>query len=624
MRKEHWSKLEGQERAAEALGVARRLWDESATYRDHCRGILQRYHGTALQRYDDEDRELGFGLTRSMVSTVVSRIGALQAPRAQFVTSDAEWSTRRKASRLDDFFDALSLQECQPYSSVHDLRIAVFQDAVMVGRGWAQMSADEAGARIVTERVLPWEVMWDAADARYGCPREWWRCYPIARSSLSAWYPDDAQHIEDAASAPDDGVQDAALDWHGASFANEDRVMVYECWRSSAGQEEGAHLVLLDARGGPVALLDEGWDFSGPPLIGMQWDHPVIGARGLSLSDEVAPIEGAVNEHLWRMQDVIRRTSLNTLLVQESSLVPEQTIDASVVKYVGSEKPELSTPAPFDATHMQWLQSLWGKAFELTGIGQMAATGERQPGMSSGAAIRASATQQDLRFAWLTRQQGDFIVQWAKWGNRLLGKLSEAGVDVVARVAGAKSMRSMQYKSLELGEDDFLVQVHPVSEAKGSPAARLEGAEELLQRGLLTPQQYSLARSGSLDLPYWQKWASRQEELIDSYIDRWLDATPEEAERIKESGGYYDEERGIPMVPVPEHWLDIGGASVQVALAYMEAQMDGAPDYVLGYLRTFLAGCDQVAKEIAAAQPPPPPTDGGPMQGAPGPTAGVV
>jgi hypothetical protein len=562
-----------------------------------------------------------------MVSTVVSRIGALQAPRAQFVTSDAEWSTRRKASRLDDFFDALALQECPPYVSVHDLRIAIFQDAALMGRGWAAMCGDEEGARVLTERVLPWEIVYDSRDARYGCPREWWRVYPMSRDALISRYGHKSE-VEQAPSAPDDTVAQSALDWCGQTTLTQERVQVFECWRVSVGEDPGRHCIGIEGGSGPLLLLDEEWEFDSPPLIGMQWDHPIVGARGLSLADEVRTSENAVNEHLLRMQDVIRRTSISQLLAMRGSVGgDEDTVDASITWYDG-QPPQLYAPAPFDASHMQWAQTLWGKAFELTGIGQMAATGERQPGMSSGAAIRASASQQDLRFAWLTRQQGDFIVQWARWGNRLLSKMAANGVDAMARIPGQSSMRTVQFRSLELGEDDYLVQVHPVSEAKNSPAARLEEAEELLQRGLLSPQQYAAARSGSLDTPHWRKWATRQEELIDRYIERWLDATPEDAERIKDNGGYWNEERGIPMVPTPDMWMDVGSASVQVALAYMDAQMESAPDYVLQYMRTFLANCDLVAKKLAeAAGPPPeqvPPTADGAGQGAPPPIPGEM
>lgn len=628
MQEPHWTELEGSDRARECLATGEALWCEGASYRSACREALRRYHGTAELGYEtsngqSDQRPLAWGMTRSMVSTVVSRIGALQAPRAQFVTSDAEWGTRRKASKLDDFFDALALQECHPYTSVHDLRIAILQDAALMGRGWAQLSADPEGARIVTERVLPWEVCYDSRDARYGCPREWWRVYPIGRMALAAAYPEHAQQIESAQAATEDGVSDAALDWYASGFSRQDRVQVYECWRVAVGEDEGRHVIGIHGQSGDLLLLDEEWEFEGPPLVSMQWDHAIVGARGLSLADEVRTSEDAVNEHLWRMQNAIRRTSVNTLLAMDGAVIDGDTVDTGIIRYTGAP-PQLYSPPPFDASHMQWAQTLWGKAFELTGIGQMAATGERQPGMTSGAAIRASASQQDLRFAWLTRQQGDFIVQWARWGNRLLGKLAADGVDVMARVPGATSMRRVEYRSLELGEDDFLVQVHPVSESKGSPAARLEEAEELLQRGLLTPQQYAAATSGSLDTPYWRKWSTRQEELVDCYIERWMDATPEDVERVRANGGYWDEERGIPMVPTPEMWMDIGAASVQVALSYMEAQMESAPDYVLQYMRTFLAGCDLVAKKIAesAAPPPPPPTEDGPAQGAPGPIHG--
>lgn len=565
-----------------ATELAKRLWQQQSPARTLARRHLERYHGASLLPANwqyafqlQEDLPLVWNLTRSFVSTVVARVGASSSPKVQFVTSDANWSTRRKAQKLDQFVDALALQAAPPFQSIHELRTALLRDACLFGRGIAQVSADPEAGRVVTERVLPWEYLFDGRDARYNCPSEVARAYPIARHTLQAWFPDRAEDID---AAKDASILDLESELGLVSVPTRvirDQVQIYEVWVVAAGPDApGRHIMILD--GSLEPLVDEEYTLESPPFAIIYWDHPLIGGWNQSLADETAPLEDEINRSLLRLSDSARRTALNVVYYSGDSVDPkviEDTADAVAIQYQGQTPPLLQQAQAINPSMVEWLQLLASKAHDITGISEMAATGAREPGLSSGAAVRAVSAQQSQRFAWLWRQIENWQIQWAKLAIAAVRHIADQDESYLVRWPGAGFLKSIKWKEVDLDEDQFIVQIYAVGQEKNTPADRLQRAEELYQSGVISLQSYEAIVNGSQDTKAETRQQSIQRELINSYIEHWLDATDEQM-----ASGMWDEEKQIKLIPPPIKWLQLNDAVLQVALAYLEAELNGAPD----------------------------------------------
>jgi hypothetical protein len=522
-----------------------------------------------------DDIPLVWNLTRSFIGTVVSHVAAAVDPKIQFVTSNADWQTQRKAKKLDQFTEALALQPAPPFSNVAELRTAVFRDACLFRRGAAQISADDENACVLTERVLPWELLSDRRDARYNNPCELARCYPMSRHALHDWFPDRRADIDGAKEATAIELElEFGFDASNTKISH-DHVQVYEIWiNAPSPNKKGRHIMVLE--GVTPALIDEDYGLQYPPFAFIYWDHPIIGGTSQSLSDEVAPIEDEVNRTVQRMADAARRTSLNVIFKKAGSVddaAMEDTKDATVIEYTGDQPPVMVQAQAVNPSMVQWVEMQKTVANDLCGISEMAQTGSREPNMPSAAAQRAVSSEQSKRLAWLSRQLENWQVRWAQLSIHAVRTIADAKPNFAARWPGAGFLRSIKWKDVDLNDDQYVIQTYPVGETKGRPEDRLSRAEEAFTKGAISITTYQAIKDGTEDYEAETREQSVQRELIDRYIDNWLDATDEQM-----ASNYIDAERGQMLVPPPIKYLNLSDGILQVAMAYLQAELDGAPD----------------------------------------------
>lgn len=565
-----------------AIEFAQRLWSQNQVVRTRVRRHIERYHGASLNPVDwratfclQTDLPLVWNLTRSLVGTVVANVGAANYPKVQFVTSDATWATRRKAQKLDQFVDALALQPCPPYTSQHELRVSCLRDACLFSRGFAQVIADVDLGRVISERVLPWELMWDTRDARYNCPSEIVRAYPMSVRALTAWVPERKNEIRLAKEATTVDLELELGITPLPSRVSHDQRQVYELWILAQSPDmPGRHVVCCD--GIPEPLIDEKYELTYSPFVGIFWDHPIVGGVNHSLADEIGPIEDSINRTLLRLEDSARRTALNTIFYKSGTITTEdleETADAACVEYTGEVPPVLVQAQAVNPSMVEWLQLQKAVGNDLTGISEMSQTGSREPGLPSAAAQRAVAAQQSKRLAWLSKQVEAFQVQWARLVVNAVRTVAEHNKDFEAKWPGAGFLRTIKWADVDLDDDQYFLQVHPVGSTKNSPADRIQRAEELYAKGVIQLATYEAIINGTQDVQAETKQQNVQRELIGRYIDQWLDATDEQLKT-----GWVNEQAGQRLVPPPIKWLDLPDAVTQVALAYLDAQLDQAPD----------------------------------------------
>lgn len=608
MIEKHWSELRGDDRAKQAYEHASQCYNAFAGFRQKCQRNLWRYEGSidkdGPNDFGEGRTEIAMDITRAQVSTVVARVGALQLPKVQVITSDADWRVRRNAAKVDQFIDGLLAAPTGTHDSAHSLRIDCFRDAVLFGMGIAYPRPDLQTGRVTTERVLPWEICCDPIDARQRSPREVWRRYPLSLRQLRARYQGSKRSLKaelDNAEKytakgeedvhPVGAVSTSLFSW---AVARNDQVVVWEGWllaspeTANTDEPDGRHVVIVRCGGAPVFVVDEPSSLIESPFAVMYWDPPVVGPVPYSLADENAATEDAINRLWYRISDTIDRTAMQWLLIPEGAQDDDKKIpdcDAGILRYAGQVPPTVVSPPAISQSHLELVRYLRDDMFEARGISQMAATGERQPGVgTSGAAVRAVQSVQSQRFAWIARQNQQFLVQLARLSIAAVRSIVDEGKGFSVKAAN-KFLRSISWSDIDMDDDQFELLIVPIGESKGSPEDRLERAEELFARGLIPPASYLAMTSGTLDVRAEERLETEQKDLVEAYMERWLDA-PEDHSM------WFDEKNQIPYLPEPLKYLDLPAALRQVCLGYLRCEKDGAPDHVRDLFLQWMAMCN--------------------------------
>lgn len=596
----HWTELKGSNKYQEAISVAENLYSKNSWFREKCKRNLERYVGTSKISTDKTDFFPYVNISKSQVDTIVSLLAANQNPKVQFVTSDADWVTKRKSQKLDQFIDALSNQPFGSYASIHDMRTAALRDACIFGVSYVQVLADIDVGRVLSERVLPWEVYYEQMDCKYNDPVETWRIYTLSKQALKEWFPEKEDYI-DAASGSSFDVTfnfDLLNSYNGAK-SSEDHIQVFEVWRKPISiNTKGQHLLLFRAAGQSISLIDEEWELTTSPFVTIYFNKPVVYNNVVSLLDTNENIEDVLNIYSYRIFDVANRTSSNVLLIPEGSMTEDQindTVDAQVISYTPNPSgatPQWIQPPSISQSHLQYIDILKNQLNEISGISQLAQQGERTPGLNSGAAIRASNQIQSKRLAELWRQIENWMLQWARLVIASLRTISEEFPDFSTKWAGGSYLKQIKWSEVSLEDDQFELQIYPVSESKNTPADRIARAEDMFAKGLISKESYGAIVNGPLDYQSEVTNAANQKRYIDKLISQWLDASDEQIE-----SGFIDykaDEPENPLVPTPIKFMNMPDAIVQVAQAYLGSEIDGAPDKIKQLFRTYLENLDAV------------------------------
>lgn len=551
------------------------------------------YHTAGQLNVGDGDGvPLRWATERSLANTAQAKIAGRQRPKSQFVTSDADWETKRKAQKLDRCVEATCLRPQGAYADFWEVAQRVFLDSCIFPDACAmKFTADVENERVCIDRVLPWEIYVDPLESQNGQPLSLFHVYPYDRDSLASQFPDREEEIFRATEYQDDLTKQTA----GTSRVA-DQIKVREAWRLPLSKTmKGRHVIAIDGPGGGVVLLDEPWERREFPFIFLRWAWEVLGFGAVSLVEEVMPICDEVNDAVRRSQDVIKRTSQAICIYEEGSVRDEDLItneDAICIRITpGAKPPQWIAPEALNPQVLQWIQLQDQKAYEISGISQMSASSRKEQGVTAGVAIRTLADMETERFAIVFKKyETACAVEAARQIVACNDEIANDNKNYTLNWRGEASLRAYKWTDVKLPDSAY--DVYPVSGIKNTPTDRLQLAEELNASGKLSDDAL-LRVIEYLDAKQEVDKAGKQRQLIERYIDQWLDATP----KAQQDGSF----RYRPPIP----WMpSLEDAMVQVAEAYLDAQLDGIPAFNEEFFLTFMRQLDDemTKKGLRASQ----------------------
>lgn len=525
---------------------------------------------------------LRYNVVSSIVDTLVNKIGSKKI-RPAVATYGADWELRGRAKKLEKYVEGVFYA-----SNYYEIAADVLKDACLFGIGYLHIFDD--GEDIKLERVSPEEITVDEESARYGNPREMYRSKLIPRDVLQREYPDAAEKLELHSTFEDAGEIT-------------DQIEVIEAFHLAVGEHHGRHCICTSEL---VLYDDKEWELEEFPIIPFWVKKRPLHWTGIGLAEEAISLQRELDKELLRIERIRDTHSRPIMAVKNGSIKKGQlqkpTDNTIVIEYAEDIPVFLNQPTGDEK--LNYVEMLYQKIYQLTGVSAMAAQADKPAGDWSGIALRNLADQQTNRFAVLETRFGDLSVNVGRGiinSSRVLYKNRSKKVVF----ASTRYVETIDWKDAAIDEENFHLKFHPASLLPTTPQGMVQTAHDLLQTGLFTPDQLKQ----QLDHPDMEQfWSQEQADKndIQMIIDKML----------------YEDEY---LPPIKYQNLALG--LDQVNRAYLQARSQGAPDDVLDNLLQWLDDADALLAELEEEQKrkqAPPAAPQGPPEGAPAGPEGVM
>jgi hypothetical protein len=307
----------------------------------------------------------------------------------------------------------------------------------------------------------------------------------------------------------------------------------------------------------------------------------------MGLAEQLGPIQLEINKICIRIQEAIDQVARPNIFVSaQANIIPQHisSIPGAVIKVNGNPQQSVMSMVPeaMSAEVYSWLDYLYTKAYEVTGVSQMSAQSQKPAGLNSGAALRTFEDIESGRFELTAQRYEDFFCQASTIILALSKELFSDGVSNKINVKDHKFLETIDWKNASLEDDEFEMEMFSVSSLPNSPGGRLQTVTELMQAG------------------YFDK--TRALELLNfPDIDDAIDLATAGLENAKM---VVDKIRWEGVYTVPNSLMNVQACMELAHNAYLEATMQDTPEKNLELLMTFIADCQAL---ILKANPPPPP-----------------
>ncbi len=518
---------------------------------------------------------ISWNCVQSATDTVAARI-AKNKPKPLFLSSGGDYKIQRKAKLLNKFVDGVLYE-----NDAYKVGVQAFIDGCVWGDGFVHVFAENKRVRF--ERVLASELWVDDLDGFYGEPRAMHRSKDVDREVLrelaKAWIKDDPKRLNLALVKIND-VTPSNPDQTADYIA--DKVEVVESWHLRSGPDatDGKHVICIKG----CVLVEEEWEHDFFPFARFQWCPRLYGYWSQGLAEQLQNIQLEINLILQTIkQSFWKGGTFRVFLPIGSKIAKDQITNqiGTVVSYTGNTAPVVVTPALVQPEIFQHLQSLWDKAFEQAGVSQLQAAAQKPAGLDSGVAMREYNDIASDRFMTIGQGYERFFLDLAKLSIATVKDITKGHGSYKVKVPSKeKFIDEVDWKDVNLSEDQYVLKCFPVSSLPQEPAGRMATIQEWVQAGWISPRQGRRL----MDFPDLEM-AESLSSAAEDYLTMILDQMVEEDEDVSEP---------------PEPYDDLALARELALEYYQRGKTQHLEEHKLDRLRRFL---DQIqAIEDQAAQ----------------------
>lgn len=506
-----------------------------------------------------------YNVCQSVIDTIVAKMSK-NKPKPLFLTSGGDYKLIRKAKKLNKFSDGIFYE-----NSAYKLGPEILRDAEVYGDGILHIF--EQYGRVKWERVVATELVVDTIETMYGHARQMHRIKAMDRGVVRDLFPGNNKIVDVANSTSGDLT--------GMYVNIADLVTVSESWHLPSGPDadDGLHVISLENG----ELFSEKWTKDYFPFVFIRSSKRLFGFWGQGAVERLQSIQLEINKILWVIQRSMHLHGTYRVWIKTGSKLPKEHINNDIgAVLVSDEKPEYLSSSFIPQEYFNHLTTLKNQAYEQEGVSQLSATSKKPAGLDSGKALREYNDIESDRFTVLGQAYENFFLDAAKLSIAVAKEIYEEKGKYEVQVPGKRFTETIDWKDIDLEEDEYIMKCYPVSSLPDDPAGRLQTIQEYTQAGILSIRQGRRL----LDFPDLE-----MEETLGTAREDYLHTI---LEKIVDEGDY----------TVPEPLDDLQLANELALEYYSVGKNQGLEEDRLDLLRRFM---DQVGILIKKATPPPPP-----------------
>lgn len=525
------------------------------------------------------NNRITINIIQNIIDTAAAKI-AKDQPKVSVVTTGADdYFLKLRAIALSKFLVGIFKE-----SKIYENSELVFRDACVVGTGFLIVKIEED--KIKTEWCSCDEIRIDELDGMKQAPRSIHRVTLVARDRLMHMYPEHDEKILSAVSA---------LQGKIAVQSTVEMVRVIESWHLSSTKksEDGVHCITIEN----CTLFSEKYDKDYFPVIPFRWMPRPLGYFGRSITEEIQTIQVEVNKILRTIQQSQELAAVPLIFVPNEAEIAEDVLlsnfIARMVPYSGGQPPTWITPTAQNQEVYNHLAFLIQKAYEIVGISQASATGQKPAGVDSAVAMREVSDIESGRFAKVASRWEDWFVEVARVMIDFSKDLYEKNSDLKTTYSEKKILREIKWSDVDLEDNPFDLQTFPTSQLPDTPAGRIQTISEYIQNQWISKERGMELMNLDPDL--------EQEVNIQTaslrLTEKWLSEMVEEG-----------------IIHQPEPLMNLALAQSVSQGVYNMLLHDNCPEDRLQLVRTFIQQCVDLQSPPPAPQPQPQQLPAGPAQ----------
>ncbi len=509
---------------------------------------------------------LTYNIVQSCIDTLTARISQ-NKPKPMFLTEGGNSKLQRKAKKLDQYCYGLFYE-----NNFYEMAPKIFRDSCIYGEGIIHSYSEDG--KVKHERVLPYELLVDYLESHYGpeSTRSLFRIKNIDRTELAEMFPEEAEYIA--------GMSNTSVFLSAANRSVGDTVTVIEAWRLQTGSKKGRHVIVTQDK----ILHDEGYERDFFPFAVLRYSPRLYGFYAQGMAEQLVPLQVEINRTLISIQRSLYLGGTHKIFVKAGSKVIKSHFDnmiGTIMEYAGDTAPQYVVPQLVQPEIYQHLENMIQKGYQLPGVSQLSASSLKPMGIDSGKALRAVDDIQVQRFQTIAQSYEQFSVQVARNDIAQARDLYSQGIDQQVKVPGKRFIEKIEWSDVDMEDDEFQLQIYPVSKLPNDPEGRLATIQEMMQAGLIAPE----AGRRLLDYPDLEAEESLANSTLD-YLHKLL-------------SGIVDEGK----FTAPEPFDNLAKAKELALEYYAQGKLNDLDEERLELLRKFMSQIDVL---MQAAMPPAP------------------
>ncbi len=448
----------------------------------------------------------------SCIDTLTSRISQ-DEPAPTFLTKGGNFKQRKLSREANQFIHGEFYR-----TKAYDRGALMFRDGAILGDGLGKVFA--RNEKICLERTLETELLVDYNDAYYGSPQQLIQLKLVDRGVFLELFPD---HEDLISSATHGNVDNTPRSTETVA----DQFVIAEGWhlRSGEGALDGRHVIACSAG----VILDEVWEKDRFPFVKFGYNPGPVGWFSQGLTEILMPTQMELYRQLIVGSQNFELMGVPRVLVEEMSKILETSFNnriGSIIKYRNTA-PEFVNAQANNPEWFPFVQWLIQNAYQMSGVSALSASGAKPAGLNSGESIREYDRVQDDRFAAIRKRYQNIYPDMAElYIDTAKDIVESSGKSYKTLYAGQDGLHQIDFKSIGLLKDTYVIQCYEQSSLPEDPAGRQAKLSEMLAAGEISQQEFrrlsrfpDLEQSDQLAVALEERILSNLDAIVDDGID---------------------------------------------------------------------------------------------------------